>query len=207
MRPFSLQAMTCFALLSLVSGCVETESPESLLPIADARSADNGSGTQTSVVAAQSSAASMDGRTAKFAGIRFTVPAGWTKVPLNEIQRGIIAAKYEIPAADPGVSLTCSSVGGGIEANIERWRGQFGGGEFDSESIPVGGTTATLVDLRGRFSPGFGRGPQDDWRMLGVAIPIEPREFYVKLTGPRSAVGEVEDEFRDFLRSGRTGGQ
>jgi hypothetical protein len=39
--------------------------------------------------------------------------------------------------------------------------------------------------------------------MLGVAIPLGPRDFFLKLTGTSAAVGAVHDAFRDFVRSAR----
>ena len=40
-------------------------------------------------------------------------------------------------------------------------------------------------------------------RMLGVAIPLGSRDFYLKLTGGDAAVSDVREAFRAFARDGR----
>lgn len=144
----------------------------------------------------------------QFDGIRFTVPAGWKEVELTARQQGFIDARFLVPADGTELQLTCSSTGGGIEANVDRWIGQFRlppGDKPDVDTILIDGTKATWVDLRGTYEPGMigSAGPQQNQRMLGVAVPNTPRDFYLKLLGPREAVAEVYDEFREFARSGR----
>ena len=68
------------------------------------------------------------------------------------------------------------------------------------------GRTAKWVDLQGDFvggamAAGAGSGPIE--RMLGAAIPLGPRDFYLKLTGSAAAVADVRDAFREFVRSAR----
>jgi len=146
-----------------------------------------------------------------FEGIRFSVPAGWKEVELSPAQQGFIDAKFLIPTPHGDVTLTCSSNSGGIETNMQRWIGQFHAppekrpvlGEVD-----VGGKKSTWVELEGEFEGGpmagagaAGSGPIE--RMLGVAIPLGPRDFYLKLTGSSAAVSDVRDSFREFARNGR----
>ena len=40
-------------------------------------------------------------------------------------------------------------------------------------------------------------------RMLGVAIPLGSRDFYLKLTGSDAAVSDVREAFREFARGAR----
>ncbi|QDT89352.1 hypothetical protein [Gimesia algae] len=58
-------------------------------------------------------------------GIQFQVPFGWEQVALSPAQQGMISASFRIPHAGKDVKLTLSSVGGGIVANLQRWRGSF----------------------------------------------------------------------------------
>jgi len=144
----------------------------------------------------------------KFEGIRFTLPQGWKRVPIPPEKQGFIDAQLQIQAAGEELTLTLSSIGGGIDANVARWRTQF-----DSppdappvvELIDVAGRQATWVDLRGTFraSVGNAAAPRSGWRMLGVGIPLEPRDFYLKLIGPEEAVEAVRADLRRFLESAR----
>jgi hypothetical protein len=150
---------------------------------------------------------------ATISGFRFTVPAGWREVELNPDQQGFIDARFEIPAAGEDVSLTLSTVGGGIEANVQRWNGQFDlpeGVTPRTESLSVDGIDVTWVELQGTFRGmggpfAGGSPPKPDWMMIGVAFEGEPQDFYIKLTGPVAAVEDLKSDFRDFVESARAG--
>ncbi|WP_299468505.1 hypothetical protein [uncultured Gimesia sp.] len=144
----------------------------------------------------------------EFDGIRFQVPEGWEQVTLSPAQQGLITASFRMPQAGNEITLTLSSVGGGIDANLQRWGGQFQlpPGETPlQESIRVDHEDAVWLDLRGTFDsgPAFNSAAESGMRMIGVAIPRSPRDFYLKLTGPREQLLKVEDEFRHFVKSAR----
>jgi hypothetical protein len=144
----------------------------------------------------------------EFEGIRFSVPAGWNEVenPTPEF----VDARFQIPTPHGPVKLTFSSNAGGIDVNIERWVRQFElppGKQPVVEDLSVDGARAKWVDLRGEFVGGAmaaglaSSGPME--RMLGVAIPLGPRDMYLKLTGSNASVSDVRDAFRDFVRQAR----
>ncbi|QDT42462.1 hypothetical protein Pan241w_25460 [Gimesia alba] len=144
----------------------------------------------------------------EFDGIQFRVPAGWEQVALTPAQQGMISASFKIPQAGNGVKLTLSSVGGGIDANIQRWKGQFQlpPGEAPlQETIRIDHVDAIWLDLRGTFDsgPAINSSVALGMRMIGVAIPRSPRDFYLKLTGPREQLLKAEAEFREFVKSAR----
>jgi hypothetical protein len=144
----------------------------------------------------------------KFDGIGFTLPAGWKQVAIPPEKQGFIDAQILVSAAGQELTLTLSSIGGGIEANVARWKTQFSSSATDQQlvdKIEVSGRRATWVDLSGTFraAPGMAQGSQADWRMLGVGIPLEPRDFYLKLTGPAEAVEAAREEFREFVTNAR----
>ena len=143
-----------------------------------------------------------------FDGIRFSVPAGWEEVenPTPEF----VDARFQIPTPHGTVKLTFSSNAGGADVNIQRWIGQFQlppGKQPTVEDLNVDGVSAKWVDLQGDFVGGaMGAGPASSGpveRMLGVAIPLGPRDFYLKLTGTRCRRSDVHDAFREFVRSAR----
>jgi hypothetical protein len=142
----------------------------------------------------------------EFDGIRFMVPEHWQDVDLTPAQLGFIDARFLIPVDGNQLQLTLSSMGGGIDLNVQRWVGQFqlpAGDRPSIEKLSIGPTSATWVDLSGTFRSAVSSngGAKQNWRMLGVAIPRKPRDFYLKLTGPHEAVDKVRDELRRFVQS------
>jgi hypothetical protein len=146
-------------------------------------------------------------------GIRLSVPTGWKEVELSPAQQGFIDARFQISTPHGDVTLTCSSNAGGIETNVRRWVGQFhapAGKQPVISDLDVAGKKATWVDLQGEFdagpmnapAPKAGSAPPID-RMLGVAIPLAARDFYLKLTGSDAAVSDVREAFRQFARDAR----
>ncbi len=142
-----------------------------------------------------------------FQGIKLTIPAGWEeRVPANDV----IQAEYRINAPSGAVRVTMSSAGGGMEANIQRWRGQFTRGPNDpepqQETVTIDGQEAILIELVGTFRDGFGGGgEQRNHCMLGAVIPTGPANFFVKMTGPREAVVEQREAFRQLVTAARLG--
>jgi hypothetical protein len=143
----------------------------------------------------------------KFDRIQFTAPAGWKQVDIPPEKRNFIDGQLSIPVDGETLTLTLSSIGGGIDANVERWKTQFEPGPDAKpvvEPIDVGNRKGTWVDLQGTFQGSMGAGgPQSGWRMLGVCIPDEPRDFYLKLTGPAATVEKVRQPLRDFVATAR----
>jgi hypothetical protein len=129
------------------------------------------------------------------------IPAIWIEAELTAMQRSVLLAKFQVPELDPRIEVTISSAGGGIDANFRRWHGQFAGGTKDEETIDFGQSTARVLSLTGDFTPGFGKPNGSDFALMGAAFPASNRDFYLKLTGPADKVKEMENEFRDLVRS------
>ena len=139
------------------------------------------------------------------AGVKYSVPADWEEQPRKS---DFVLGEFSIPGEGGAARLTLSSAGGGIEANVERWRGQFNRGPDDPEpkesEITFDGKPATLVELAGTYSDMFGGGaPNKSWRMLGVAVPLGTTNYFVKLTGPAKTVTPRRDEFLKFVESAK----
>ena len=150
------------------------------------------------------------------AGVRWVAPAGWT----NEGSRPMRAATYTIaPApgdsanAECGVYFFGQGQGGTIEANLERWKGQFKGP--DGNVAPahfakrtVHGLTITTVDTAGEYS-GLG-GPMaastravPGYRLLGAIVAASGGNVFVKFTGPAKTIAANQDKFEQMLASFR----
>ena len=151
-------------------------------------------------------AATDAGETIEVSGFRFTPPPGWRQVELSPEQSGFVDARFEIEGYGDDVRLTMSTTGGGVEANIDRWIGQFqqpAGAAPVQETSDVNGLTVTWVDISGDFQ-GMGGPMQSGWRMLAAAVHGSPRDFYIKLTGPAEDLSELNAPFRSLVESIRT---
>lgn len=206
-----------------LAGCGAEERMAAEVPVPTVPAADSSAGTSGSttgglpaghppVGTAANSNPSGSGRVGpfefSFRGLLFDVPAGWKEVELTEMQRGFVDARFLIPSGDSEVQLTFSSVGGGVQANIDRWIGQFQLAEGDEpkiETIEVAGVSATWVDIRGTYSSGFGAAAStnENQRMLGAALPLPTGDVYLKLTGPRDVVANIAEDVRKFVVSAR----
>ena len=206
----------CVGLVICV-GCggsgADDESNEPLIPHADAAEVPgvNLSGPATTSSNTSSETAKQVGPfEKKFDGITFSIPDGWREVDPAPGQGGFIDARFLVPSGDVELELTMSSIGGGLEPNVARWMGQFDlktGESPGIETISAGTVEGRWLALFGTFKGrSSGRpGPHADWGMLGVGIPMQPRDFYLKLNGPADAVKAVEDAFRKFVQSAQLG--
>uniref|UniRef100_A0A7C4LMX2 Lipoprotein n=1 Tax=Schlesneria paludicola TaxID=360056 RepID=A0A7C4LMX2_9PLAN len=150
-------------------------------------------------------AAAAEPREKQFQGITVTVPAAWEeRAPANEF----IQAEFRVNGEAGAARITMSSTGGGIEANLERWRGQFTRGPDDPEpkqtTLAVGTQQAVVLELFGTFRDGFSGGSaQPKSAMLGAAIPTGPATFFVKMTGPRETVLSQREAFYELVKTAR----
>ena len=138
-------------------------------------------------------------------GFEFKVPGDWEeKPPKSEFLLG----EFTVPGEAGPARLTLSSARGGIEANLDRWRGQIQTGPKDppasQSDVEFDGRTATLIELTGTYSDMFGGGaPNKNSKLLGVAAALGEADFFVKMTGPAETVTARRDEFLKFVASAR----
>jgi hypothetical protein len=103
--------------------------------------------------------------------------------------------------------------GGSVQANIDRWIGQFTkpGGSPAGESAKVSrkevrGVQLSIVDVSGTYSgaggPMMRGGPsKPDFRMLAAVAEAPGGPWFFKLTGPARTVAKWESSFHLFLDS------
>ncbi len=148
------------------------------------------------------------------AGVRWSAPAGWK----SEAARPMRAATYSIPLApgDQGiaecvVNFFGSGQGGGVEANIERWRGQVLGADgkpavakIDKRSgrgvpITVIDTSGTYTGMGGPMTPGAK--PVPGYRLMGAIVEGPGGSVFFKLTGPAKTIAAQQKNFEQLLAS------
>lgn len=139
----------------------------------------------------------------QYTGIKLNIPANWREVP----NPSMVDSKYIVPSPKGDMELTLTSMGGGIPANIDRWAGQIrrpSGEEVKRENIELAGLQCTLIDTRGTYTSNTAMGnsdSKDDWRLVGLGLPVPQRDFFLRLVGPREAVSDFYDELMEFIRS------
>ncbi len=98
--------------------------------------------------------------------------------------------------------------GGGIEANINRWVGQFQGTpEKKIEKKTLGDREVTFLAASGTYMQSSG-GPfsgnktaKPDSMMLAAILPSSKGAVFLKLTGPKKSVEAMKAAFDEFAAS------
>jgi hypothetical protein len=146
-------------------------------------------------------------------GFSLAAPADWKRVPPKS---RIVETEFEIPGAGDAAAgrMTVMGAGGTVEANIDRWCGQFsqpdGSDTKDKTStktLKMAGCTVTLVDIPGTYKdmPGgpFAGGKtieRPDYRMLAAIIESpEAGSYFLKLYGPAATIAQHADGFRKMI--------
>lgn len=152
-------------------------------------------------------------------GFSLRAPAGWQRV---QPKSGIVETEFAIPSegaaadgapAQPG-RMTVMGAGGTVQANIDRWYGQFtqpDGSETKTKAttkkLDLAGCKVTLVDIPGTYkdSPGgpFAGGravERPDYRMLAAIVETPDRgNHFLKFYGPAKTVAAHADGFRTMV--------
>lgn len=144
------------------------------------------------------------------AGVQWSVPKRWSAQNASQMR----AATYTIPAAegDPEpaecpVFYFGNSQGGSVDANIDRWVGQFETANPPARSEQeVNGMKVTLVQIAGTYLAPAGpmmqsSGKKDNFRLLGAIVEGPQGSVFFKLTGPAKTVAECEGEFNAMVGS------
>jgi hypothetical protein len=142
------------------------------------------------------------------AGVKWTAPSRWESKPAG----GMRAATYMIPAASgDSEGAECAvfkNIGGGVQANIDRWIGQFE--KTDAKPVQkketINGFAVTTVDASGPFKGGgpmMGQaaGTKPGYRLLGAIVETPQGEVFFKLTGLAKTVAAAQSEFQAMLKS------
>ena len=144
----------------------------------------------------------------------YDLPPGW------EALRGTRDRLIDLrPAGDFEASCYLTFLpggGGGLEANVNRWIGQFGGEPLSGEEIAalprhaMLGRDATLVEVQGSFG-GMDGTPRPGFALLGLILSDPSGGIFLKFTAPSA---RVEAERANFfalasslrLNQGESGG-
>jgi hypothetical protein len=112
------------------------------------------------------------------------------------MRKGSFAIKGDSGEADLGITAFPGATGG-LEANLNRWRGQVGlppqaPAEVTAavEKFSANGLDFLVVDYAGGGN-----------RLIGAIVPYGGNSWFFKLMGPDALVAAQKDNFRDFLHT------
>lgn len=143
----------------------------------------------------------------------FVAPGDWVKV---KPKFAFYHAEFKIPKVEGDTSdgrITFSQVGGSIDANLERWVGQFKDldkGDEDSikkMSKEIADTNVQIIHIEGTFMEGSG-GPfspkkeRKDYVLMGAALEVDSgSNVYIKAYGPRKTMDKNHKHLKSLLES------
>jgi len=143
-------------------------------------------------------------------GLTWTVPAKW--MPQGE--RAMRLATYTIPgkggeknAGECAVFYFGAGQGGDVNANIDRWIGQFDQPQVGAHtSRDVNGMTVVEVEVRGVYLAPSGprmesQGKLDHYMLLGAIAQGPQGNVFFKLTGPEATVDAARKEWGAMIGS------
>ena len=148
---------------------------------------------------AQAGAAASSGQ----AKPNWEVPSGWKEVPGGQF----LVAKFALTGAanaQAAVNVSMSSGdGGGLLANVNRWRGQLGLAPTteadlakEAQSLDLPGGKATLADITGQ-NASTGQAT----RLLAAVVPQSGKTWFYKLMGDAQVVQAEKEAFLKFVQA------
>ncbi len=147
------------------------------------------------------------------AGLRWTVPLGWRTEPAQTTRAATYTAAPvpgDTTRAECGVYFFGQGQGGSVDANVDRWKGQFAGADGAPARAQIAkrsarGLTITTVDVSGQYSgmggPMANGAPVPGFRLLGAIVEGPQGNIFVKFTGPARTIGANQLQFEQLLAS------
>lgn len=138
-------------------------------------------------------------------GLAWNTPPGWSERAPSGMRRADF-----VVGGDPRAEcylVTLGGGGGGLLANVNRWRDQMSLPPIDeaqlaeAERVAFLGTEALLVDFEGTFTGMGGDQEGEAYRLLGLVGLAGGEARFLKLTGPTEVVARERDAFLSLAAS------
>jgi hypothetical protein len=140
----------------------------------------------------------------------FERPASWEwVVSASPMRKAELRAEFGGQVADTIFFHFGPGQGGTVQANVERWLGQFVepveklGAQIAEQD--VNGTRVTLLQAHGTYlagMPGQTPEPKEGFAMRGAILESPGGDVYVRMTGPRVAVDHAGPLFDKMVLEG-----
>ena len=132
--------------------------------------------------------------------LTFERPAAWQwQRPSSQMRKAQLSAPGKDGSADVVFFYFGPGGAGGVQANADRWFGQFqkiDGKKTDNRKI--GGTPVTFVEASGTFlvGPPIGQKvPKAGYALRGAIIGAKGGAIFIKMTGPKKTVEKAVSDF------------
>ncbi len=132
------------------------------------------------------------------------VPEAWKQEQAGQF----VTAAYALPGGGRVTISKLSGDGGGLTANLNRWRGQLGFrplADNEANGQPLKIVDAEEVMLL--FNLTLENATVEADGILAGILPLKTETWYFKFSGPVGVLKKSEGEFADFLRSVRIAGR
>jgi hypothetical protein len=224
--PSLIVSASIFAVLAACGEVPAPKPPAAIAPSASARPADSGApaAPAPSVPPTASTAAAVidskvdpsgwkvstsadDPQWLEVAGFRAPKPASWAwtkpSMQFRTLQYTVPGEGDSTKAAEVIVSVFVAGDGGPLDANIERWRGQFRKNnepvEAKRSSKEVGPLKVEFVELEGDFMAMGAPAPKKDSLQLAAIVQAEGRNVFFRLVGPKETVEANREAFNKMI--------
>jgi hypothetical protein len=129
-------------------------------------------------------------------GLTCMAPSSWTKAADKPAR----VVTYQTPGGAECYVTVIAGDGGGVGANVNRWRDQMGCAGLPAEEIeklehlPMLGADGRMVAIEGA-------GAKAGQQLLGAMVLVGGRSVFVKMTGPKEAVAKETENFKALAGS------
>jgi len=149
------------------------------------------------------------GNTITLLDYKATVPASWVSRTPSSTSR---LAQFMAPGPDSAeivVFFFGASMGGNVDANLARWRGQFSNGDTKPASERVtrdssGTFPLTIAEYSGTYRRGVVMGSADSVRtgqtLIATIVETPRGAMFIQLFGPNARVAAERDTFLKFVK-------
>lgn len=143
-------------------------------------------------------------------GLSYTTPPGWSELPAAQFRD--VNFRVAGDASSECYLSTLGGEGGGLAANVNRWRKQMSLDALSAEAVAALpqvdwlGKRAVAVDFTGTWTGMSGDHKAEGWRLVGYLLVEPAQSRFLKMTGPAEVLDLEIENFRALAASFRAGG-
>jgi hypothetical protein len=211
------------SLTAALAACTEAPAPKPPAPMAPSARATEAPAASAAPATASTAAAVIDSQVdpskwrvsssaddpqwLEVAGFRAPKPASWVwtkpSMQFRTLQYTVAGEEDSTKAAELIVSVFVAGDGGPLDANIERWRGQFRKNnepvEAKRSAREVGPLKVEFVELEGDFMAMGAPAPKTNTLQLAAIVQAEGRNVFFRLVGPKETVEANREAFDKMI--------